>query len=118
MALESKLTAALKAVCPRTSPDFAPYGTARPYVTYQQIGGAVINPLAREVPNLENAEIQVDVWSDTRAEAKALIKQIEEALILETGFIAKPSAAAVSDYEADIPVYRSRQDFSIWCSRT
>lgn len=118
MALESKLTAALKAVCARTSPDFAPFDTVRPYVTYQQIGGAVIKPLAREVPNMENAEIQVNVWSNTRAEAKALIKQIEAAIIMETGFIGKPSAAAVSDYDADIPVYCSRQDFSIWCDRT
>lgn len=118
MALESKLTAVLKAVCPRTSPDFAPFDTQRPYVTYQQIGGAAIKPLAREVPNLENAEIQINVWSNTRAEAKALIKQIEAAIIMETGFIGKPSAAAASDFDADIPVYCSRQDFSIWCDRT
>jgi hypothetical protein len=118
VALESKLTALLKGVCPRAYPDFAPNGTARPYVTYQQIGGDVINPLARDVPNAENAEMQITVWSDTRGEAKALIKQIEAALIVATDFTAKPRSAAASDFDADIPLYSSRQDFRIWCDRT
>jgi hypothetical protein len=117
MTLEAKLVAILKVVCPRTFTDFAPPTTTRPYVTFQQIGGAVINPLANEVPDKENAEIQINVWADTRAEAKAAIKAIEAALIIATTFQARPVAAPASDFDADIPVYCSRQDFTIWCDR-
>jgi hypothetical protein len=118
MALEAKLATVLQGVCPRSFPDFAPTETARPYITFQQIGGDVVNPLAREVPNVENAEMQINVWSNTRLEAKTLIKQVESALILTTQFTCKPRAAAASDFDSDIPVYCSRQDFTIWCDRT
>jgi hypothetical protein len=33
---------------------------------------------------------------------------------LTTAFQARPIAAAVADYDADIPVYGCRQDFSAW----
>jgi hypothetical protein len=117
MTLEAKLTAVLKAVCPHAFTDFAPNGTPRPCITFQQIGGQVIPVLGKEVPSVENAEMQINVWSDTRTEAKALIKQIESALILAATVQAKPLAAPASDFDSDIPVYCSRQDFSIWCDR-
>ncbi|MGO4379699.1 DUF3168 domain-containing protein [Pseudoduganella sp. RAF19] len=118
MALEAKLTAILKGICPRTFPNFADAGTARPYVTYQQIGGDVIVLLGRAVPNVENAEIQINVWSNTCAEAKATIQQIESALILASEFTAKPRAAPASDFDSNIPIYCSRQDFTIWCDKS
>lgn len=117
MTLEAILTALLKQACDQTYPDFAPPGTKLPYITYQQIYGDVLRYMGKEVPNKENAVMQINVWSASRKEAKAMILQIEAKLILANQFQASPVAAAVSDFEADVPAYCSRQDFSIWADR-
>jgi len=117
VSLETQLFTLLQAVCPRTFPDFAPTTTARPYVTYQQIGGVAVNHLDRLVPNKRNALVQVNVWSDTRAEASALIQSIEDALRMTTVFQAEPQNAPHTSFDADIPVYAAIQDFDIWADR-
>ena len=116
MTFEADLTTLLKTVCPRVFPDFAKTRTPRPYVTYQAVGGRVINFLANTAPGRRNAEIQVNVWSSSRAEALELSRAIETAMRGATAFIATPIAAAVSDFDADVPVYGCRQDFSCWHS--
>jgi hypothetical protein len=117
MSVEADLYGVLNAICPRTFPDFAPVSTMRPYVTYQQIGGQVINPIGNDVPNKQNGEFQINVWSNTRAEAAALARQIEAALRQSSAFIARPLSAPASDYDHDMEIYGSRQDFSIWSDR-
>lgn len=117
MSLESQLFTVLSAVCPRTFPDFAPPSTQRPYVTYQQISGEAVNFLGREVPNKRNAVVQVNVWASTRAEAVTLAQNIEDAIRMATVFQGEPVAAPTADYDADVPVYGSSQDFSIWADR-
>lgn len=117
MTLEAKLVAVLKTVSPRTFADVAPTSTVCPYITFQQIGGDVIRELAKVVPSKENAEMQINVWADSRSDAKALILQIEAALILDTTMNATSVAASVSDYDDDMKRFCSRQDFSIWCDR-
>ena len=112
--MESELFTLLKAICPRVYPDIAPTNTVRPYVTWQQIGGEVINPLANEAPGKRNASMQVNVWSDTRTEAISLIKQIEDGMRGATAFIARPQTAPLNDYDHDMLVYGSQQEFSIW----
>lgn len=117
MILEQKLVALIRTVCPRVSPDFAPTNIERPYVTFQQVGGQAPDFIDNAVPSLENAEIQVNVWADSRLEAKGLMKLIEAALIVDTSIQARPLSACVSDFDADMAVYGSRQDFSIWADR-
>jgi hypothetical protein len=117
MSLDSDLCALLKTICPRAFPDVAPVATVRPYVTYQQIGGRVTNYVDNTVPSSENAEFQINVWSATRKEAKLIALQIEAALISANAFQARPVAAARSDYEPDMEIYGSLQDFSIWANR-
>lgn len=117
MSLETDLVAALKVICPRTFTDFAPALTPRPYITFQQIGGDVVKYVGKEVPSIENGEIQINVWADTRTAAKTMIKQIEAALIVATTFDAKPVAAASSDFDSDMERYCSLQSFSIWADR-
>lgn len=117
MSLESTLTALLKTVSPRTFADFAPATTERPYITFQQIGGQVISLLTNQVASKENAEMQINVWADSRTAAKTAIKQIEAALVGSGDFIARPLGAAVSDFDADMNRFCSRQDFSIWADR-
>lgn len=117
MTLEEMLYAELTAVCPRVFPDFAPTDTPRPYVTWQQVGGESIQFMDRTVPSKENADIQISVWADTRKEAKATILAIEAQLIGATSVQASPIAAAISDFDADMERYCSRQDFDVWADR-
>lgn len=113
MTVEADLYTRLVAICPRVYPDVAPTSTLKPYVTFQQIGGEVINPLDGADPNKENAVFQINVWSTTRKEAKATIKAIEAAL-RPPPLNARPESAAFNDYDYDMSVYGSQQDFSIW----
>lgn len=117
MTLEENLTTALRTLCPRVFCDFAPVDTARPYVTWQQIGGDAVTFIDNARPSKRNALVQVNVWSDRRIEANALILSIEDALTVAEQFQARPSAAAASDFDADMERYCSRQDFSIWADR-
>jgi len=114
MSFEGDIAAVLRTVCPRVFPDVAPVSTQRPYVTYSQFGGDVINPLNNAPPGKRNAFMQVNVWSSTRLEASNMIRQIEDAMRGASAFNAKPQAAASNDYDPDVPVYGASQDFSCW----
>lgn len=111
MTFEADLYTLLKGVTPRVFPDFAPAGTTRPYVTWQQVGGAVVNDIANTAPGVRLPELQVNVWANTRAEAMSLIRSIEDAMRGATAFSARPIGDAVADFDADVPVYGARQDF-------
>lgn len=115
--IEAAIKTVLATACARVFPDFAPVNTTRPYVTYQAIGGEVINPLAKEVPNLQHGEFQISVWANSRASAASTMLAIESAMRLATTFTAKPMGAPVSDFDADVPVFGSRMDFSVWSTR-
>lgn len=117
MSLESSLFTVLSGVCPRTFPDVAPTTTVRPYVTYQQIGGDAVNFVDRLVPSKRNARVQVNVWADTRASAVSTMQAIEDAIRMSNLFQAEPESAMTSDYDTDMLVYGSAQDFSIWADR-
>lgn len=117
MSLESQLFTVLQSVCARTFPDFAPTSTARPYVTYQQIGGEAVNFLDRTNPTKRNARVQVNVWADSRASAVTTMLAIEDAIRAATVFQGEPEAAMSADFDADFPVYSAMQDFSIWSDR-
>jgi hypothetical protein len=114
MSLESVLTTALLTVCPRVFPDFAPVSTARPYVTYQQVGGQAIRFMDHAAASKRNARMQINVWSNTRAEAVTLAQSIENALCALTTMQCDPDAALTATFDADIPVYGCIQDFNIW----
>lgn len=117
MTVEASINTVLAAVCPRVFPDFAPVSTVRPYITYQQIGGDAPGFVGREVPSKQNGLIQINVWADTRMAASALAIQIEAAMIAATAFQANAQGAPAGDFDADIPVYGCRQDFSVWSDR-
>lgn len=111
MTMEADLFTLLKTICPRVYPDVAPTSTVKPYITWQQIGGEVLNPLDNSVPGKRNAVIQINVWSATRVEANALINQIEDAM---RPFPARPQSASFSDYDHDMQVYSAQQEFALW----
>lgn len=117
MSLESDLYTVLSAVCPRVFPDIAPTTTAKPYVTYQQIGGEAINFMDRLIPSKRNARVQVNVWAATRASAVTTMQAVEDAIRMSVLFQGEPESAPTSDYDHDMLVYGSAQDFTIWSDR-
>lgn len=119
MTFEADLFSLLKTAAPalgtRVFPDFAPVTTPRPYCTYQGIGGDVLNMVANVAPGVRNSVTQVNVWSNTRKEAMEIIRAIEDAMCTTNVFRScRPIGAAVCDFDADIPVYGARQDFTVW----
>lgn len=116
MSLESDIVAALTSlVSGRVFPDEAPYGTARPYLIYQQVGGAAENFLESTLVGKRNARIQITCWADTRATANAIARSAESALVLSSlkttvlgAFISIPPS------DTDPPRYGTQQDFSTW----
>lgn len=120
MTVEADITTALRTVCPRVSPDAAPYGTVRPYITWQFIGGRPMRYMEATPADKRHTLLQVNVWSNTRAEALALIRQVETALCDGAApFTATPEAEPLSDLADDIEpaLYGSLQDFSIYSTR-
>ena len=118
MALESDLTTLLKTVCPRVYPDIAPDPMpVRPFVTYQQVGGEVVNLLANALVDKRNARMQINVCADTRLAASALAGQIEDAMKLAAVFQARPIGTWVSQHEPQLRLFGAMQDFTIWYAR-
>lgn len=115
MAVEETLQALLSTVCPEVFPDFAeeplPSGD---FVVYQQITGDVINPIANDVPDLRNSRMQITVWSRSRIRANDLSRQIEDLLRTTEQFQARPETALTNDFDDEVKLRGSRQDFSIW----
>ena len=115
MTTESLLFNALKGlVSNRVYPDIAPIGTVRPYLTFQQVGGASINFLGGDIPGKARARMQVNVWADTRSQAALLITQVESAIRSATALQATVLGQPVSSYELDTLLYGSRQDFDLF----
>lgn len=115
MSIETTIYGALSGFAGgRVFPDVAPAGTARPHITWQQFGGKVINPIANESPGKRNANIQINVWADTRLGAVNLALDVEDAIRAIGG---RPLAASISLYEPDTKLYGTIQEFSIWGDR-
>lgn len=115
MSIEGDIFAALKGlVANRVFPDVAPETTARPYIVYQQVGGAAVNFLDPTAPSKKNGRFQVSVWADTRSQAAALARQVEDTLRVDPNLQATVLGAPVGVYEADTKLRGSHQDFSFW----
>ena len=100
-------------VANRCFPDFAPITTAKPYLTYTQIGGEALTLLDGSLPDKKHGRFQINVWGDTRASVSALMLQVELAMSQVTVFHARPVSAPSSDYDHDMLIYSAMQDFSV-----
>lgn len=101
----------------RVFPDVAPLGTATPYLTYQQVGGEAVTFYGREVPSKKHGRFQINIWGKTRGEVAALSILLETAFITATAFTAEALGAPAAELDEEIPLYGTRQDFSIWSDR-
>lgn len=113
MTIEATLFTTLKTlVANRVYPDVAPVGTVRPYLTYQQVGGAAVNFLDPTVPSKKRFRFQVNVWGDTRSQVAALAIQVEDALRAVTALQTTVEGAPIASYEPETNLRGSVQDFS------
>jgi hypothetical protein len=117
MSMESDLVALLEAQCPRVYPDVAPQDTARPYVTWQGLGGRSLRMLDNSAADKRHTYLQITIWDDTRAGALTLIRAIEDALCASSSFTATPEGEPLSMFEPEPDVYGSLQRFSIYAIR-
>ena len=118
MTVESEIYAALSPlVGGRVFPDDAPFDTERPYITYQQIGGLPIGYVSQEIPDGKVGYFQFNGWAASRMAAAALQLAIETALLQAAAFSATVDSGPISTREADLGLYGTIQDFSIWSPR-
>lgn len=117
MSLETALYAALHSICPRVYPDIAPADAVLPYVTWQQIGGEAPVYLDGALPDKRCAYVQINTWAATRAEANALMLQIEQALCAASTMVARPQSALQAAFDDDTEIRGAMQDFEIWAER-
>lgn len=115
MSLEATLYSALRAlVGDRVFPDVAPPTTARPYITYQAVGGEAVNFVEGGAPGTRNARVQVNVWADTRLQASQVGNAAEDILRSVAALQPVVLGAAVSMFDEDTGLRGQRQDFSFW----
>lgn len=115
MTVEKAIFDTLRAlVGDRVYPDVAPDNTARPYVTYQQIGGRPVNFLEGGTTGIKNARFRVNVWADKRSEAAAMNAQIEAALRNAPALRTTVSTNAVALADPETRLRGASQDFSFW----
>lgn len=97
----------------RVSPDSTPDNPVFPLIVYQQVGGQALAFTEKRLPDHQHARMQIVVWSKSRLEASQLIRAAERAII-ESPYPSEAYGAAVSDYNAELKLRGSRQDFGIW----
>jgi hypothetical protein len=119
MSFEADLVTLLKTVCPRVYAGVAKLGTAKPYITYQAIGGRSLRWLDNTASDKRNTLVQVSAWSLTSAEALTLIRAAEDAMCASPPFVATCQGEPVSTVETDIEpyLYGSVQRFSVYSDR-
>ena len=115
MSMEATIYGALRGlVADRVYPDVAPKGAALPYITWQQIGGDAINFVDPAIPSLRNARVQVNVWADTRPQAAAMGRAVEDALRTLAALQTTVLGAPLATYDAATKLRGTMQDFSFW----
>lgn len=113
MSIEASIKAALAAVAGgRTYPDTVPDAPTFPLNIYQQVGGAVLNPIEGGDPGKDNARIQIVTWAKTRLEATSVARQVR--LAMSSSLNATLMGAAVSMYDETTKNYGARADYSVW----
>lgn len=117
MSLEQSLFTVLQPVCPRVFPDFAPNGTALPFITWSIIGGISIKPLNKTVPNRRQCVVQISVWSKTRAEANTLMLQADATMRQAVLFDAQAESEMMNTTDPDTEYRGAMQDFRITALR-
>ena len=118
MTVEADLFNTLKTlVSNRCFPDFAPLGTVRPFITFEQTGGDAMHYLEGTLPDKKHGRFEIGVYADTRANCASIALQVETAMAAATVFTATAIHAPISDYASEVKIYSSTQNFSVFSTR-
>ena len=99
----------------RVYPDVAPLDTDTPYITYQVAGGEPINFLSGDRPDKQFVRIQVNVWSNHRAEAAEIGMLVEDAMRSATALQVEVVSGRTSTYDEETDSRGTMQDFMLFC---
>jgi hypothetical protein len=118
MTVEASIFDTLKGlVSNRCFPDFAPLGTPRPFITYEQAGGDALYFLDGALPDKKHGRFEIGVYADSRAPCAAIALQVEAAMAASTAFQSTAIHAPISDYASEVKIYSSTQNFSVFSDR-
>ena len=118
MTTESIIYDTLKSlVSNRVYPDFAPLGTVRPFITFEQTGGDALYFIDGALPDKKHGRFEIGVYADSRAACAALALQVEAAMSAQTAFQSTAIHAPISDYASEVKIYSSTQNFSVFSTR-
>ena len=117
MSLEADVTTTLLTQCPRVFPGTAPVATARPFVTWDHVGGDPLRYVDGTAADKRMANLQITVWADRKAEGMALMLAIETALCSAGAYTASPVGGFAGGFEHDADLYRHLQEFQILGAR-
>ena len=118
MTVEADIYTALKGlVSDRCFPDFAPLGTVRPFITFEQTGGDALSFMERTLPSKKNGRFEIGVYADTRASCASIALAVEAAMAASTAYQSTAIHAPISDYQSELKIYSSTQNFSVFSDR-
>lgn len=118
MSVESDLYDTLKGlVSNRCYPDFAPLGTVRPFITYEQTGGDAWQYVEGSLPDKKHGRFEIGVYADSRASCASIGLAVEAAMSAATAFAGSAIHAPISDYASEVKIYSSTQNFSVTSTR-
>lgn len=119
MSLETDVVNVLQALCPRVFPGTAPLNTVRPFVTWEHIGGDPLRYMDGTAAAQRWAQLQINTWCNTKAEAVDLALAIETAMCTSAWFTADPVGAFTGRTEDQVePVlYGAQQEFAVLGAR-
>nr|WP_267875335.1 DUF3168 domain-containing protein [Massilia oculi] len=100
----------------RVLPDFAPEGTALPFIVYQAVGGEPLNFISGEQPDKQKVRMQISVWAgESRLVASELGRQVEEAIRAATALQPEVATGRIATYDEETEYRGTRQDFYLFC---
>lgn len=117
MSLETDVVATLETQCPRVFPSTAPVNTARPFVTWEHVGGDPLRYIDGTAAVQRHAMLQLTIVADTKAEALALSLAVESALCAAAAYTAVPQAALQGRHDDDMNLYLAFQEFAVLGTR-
>lgn len=104
-ALQGLVSGRVERVVARTPP-------ARPYITFQQVGGQPISFVESVHPGKYRGRFQINVWADDLDGAVSIARQAERALVEHSTLRGLVETGLSTTYESDTDLFGTRQDFS------
>lgn len=93
----------------RVYPLVAPQNVVKPYITYRVVTGLKLQCIGGQIYR-GNYRMQLDCFSLTYSNVKAISKAVEKALI---GFLTSNDISIIDDYEDETALFKQIIDFKI-----